>query len=253
VNNIIALLKTEVADRQRKNPNYSLRAFAKWLGVSPAQLSQVLSGKRPITLAMAKRVSEKLSLSPAEKVDFLASRWPEIIESSAQTSRQLLPDDKFRLISDWFHMAILSLTHLPSAKADPRWIAQQLGISVQQANEALVRLQRLGLVVLKPKFKTVPAALEILSDVPSAAIQKFHKQILNVASEKLETVPLKAREFQSITLAINPSKLPMARKLILEALQKIEQTLETGPAREVYNLSLQLFPLTPISNQESEK
>src|SRR4051812_37048819 len=49
-----------------KNPSFSIRAFAKRLGVSPTTLSLLLSGRRRISPKLAASLVDRLDLSPAE-------------------------------------------------------------------------------------------------------------------------------------------------------------------------------------------
>lgn len=245
--NVAQLLREELRQRQTRNPNFSLRAFARWLQLSPAHLSQVMSGKRPVTLRMAEKIVSRLGLSPVERLHFLKSTLPGWVEDDAHLPTgpdRVLPEDRFRLIADWYHFAILSLCKLPGAQSDPRWIARRLGISQSQASEATARLERMGLLQLKPNFKQIGDPLRVTSEVPSEAIRKFHKQTLALATEKIDTVEAGRRDLNAITMSINASKLPLARKLIDECLSKVSAVLETGTATDVYTLSMQLFPLT---------
>ena len=231
----------------------SLRAFARWLQLSPAQLSQMMSGKRPVTLTMMQKIANRLGLSPAERLHYMKASLPDWVEgansAAASDSSVALPEDRFRLIADWYHFAILSLSQVSGSQGDPRWIARRLGISQTQAREALDRLVRLNLIQLKPHFKSVGDPLRVSSEVSSEAIRKFHKQTLALAMEKMDTVETALREFQAMTMAVNVNKLPIARKLIDEALTKISNALETGAASEVYTLSVQLFPVTQIKGE----
>ena len=55
-------LAKELKERQLRNPGYSLRSFARDLGLSPAALSQVMSGKRHFSKGNAEKVISALSL-----------------------------------------------------------------------------------------------------------------------------------------------------------------------------------------------
>ncbi|MGH1469518.1 MAG: helix-turn-helix domain-containing protein, partial [Bdellovibrionales bacterium] len=61
------LLKKEYAGKKGRNPAYSLRAFAKHLGLSPGTLSELISEKRPVTLKTAQKVLGRLDISNDEK------------------------------------------------------------------------------------------------------------------------------------------------------------------------------------------
>ncbi len=66
-----------------------------------------------------------------------------------------------------------------------------------------------------------------------------------MALKAIDEVPFEARENTSITMAIDPSLLPKARKLIREFRRNICNILQAGNKKEnVYHLSIALIPAT---------
>lgn len=57
------VLKNELVQRQERNSLYSLRSFARDLGISPSRLSEIFNHKQGISLSWAKKISEKINLS----------------------------------------------------------------------------------------------------------------------------------------------------------------------------------------------
>lgn len=246
-------LKSEFTKRKTKNPNFSVRAFARWLELSPAQVSQVMSGKRPLTLKALEKINKKLDISPFEKqtlVDSLVSNTskkitPTSLLEEQQTFRSL-SEDQFKLMADWYHVAILGLTRLPNAKPDPRWIARKLNISAEDANEALQRLLRLNIIEVSPQFKQIGDPIKIISEIPSAAIRRYHKQTLALASEKVETIENSMKNFDSLCIAINSKDIPQLKNHIDRFLNQIQKFSDKSKPDHVYNLNLQLYPLTNL-------
>lgn len=246
------LLTSEFDKRKKRNANFSLRSFAKWLGISPAQLSQMMTGKRPITLNTLKKITDRLGLSPLEKKNLLHSILKDKdSEPVVETKMRQMQEDEFRLISDWFHFAILILSQVKGANPDPRWIARRLGIGVAEAHQALLRLERLGVIQTKPVFKQLGDPISVLSSVPSDAIRKYHKQLLGLAMEKIETVPVHQREFQSISIPLSPKNIGIYKKAMDDFLEQVSHMTEDYPGSEIYHMNVQLFPATLI--KESEK
>jgi len=246
-------LKSEFTKRKTKNPNFSVRAFARWLELSPAQVSQVMSGKRPLTLKALEKINKKLDISPFEKqtlVDSLVGNSSKIHNLTSLTVEQQsfrsLSEDQFKLMADWYHVAILSLTRIPDAKADPRWIARKLNISVEDASEALQRLLRLGIVETAPKFRQIGDPLKVISEVPSSAIRRYHKQNLALASEKVETIENSMKNFESLCIAISIKDIPQLKTHIDRFLNQIQKFSDKSKPDHVYNLNLQLFPITNL-------
>lgn len=74
-------MKEQLQRRQALNSRYSLRSFAKKIGLSPSKLSELLSGKKRLSAARAGEVAEKLGLSGKERELFVLSAR---LESSAK-------------------------------------------------------------------------------------------------------------------------------------------------------------------------
>src|SRR5450759_3159817 len=71
--------------RKQKNQTYSLRAFARDLGMSQALLSLVLNGQRPLTLRQAHKIAALLQLSPGEEKKFIESALNALPENARIT------------------------------------------------------------------------------------------------------------------------------------------------------------------------
>ncbi|MGE0173451.1 MAG: hypothetical protein AB7T49_11710 [Oligoflexales bacterium] len=68
------------------NPSYSLRAFAKFLGMQPSKVSEVLSNKKGVSLVKARELCKKLRLSHEMQRIFELS----VIEQHARTAKERL-------------------------------------------------------------------------------------------------------------------------------------------------------------------
>jgi uncharacterized protein (TIGR02147 family) len=255
VNPQLFLIET-LKNAKQRNPMFSLRAFAKQLMVSPAHLSQLLSGKRPMTLRVALKVAEKFDLTPLERAQLLqlaGNRRSGKQRREAQDFRYL-ESKEFHLISDWYYFAILSLGELKDNEASAAWIAKRLGLTFLQAREAYERLKDLGFLVEENgKFKQSGTPLHSTRDVASTALRKFHKQHLELAQDRLETVSVEMREYSTMTMAVSRKKMKTAKKMIHEFKTKLCQYLESEAVDDVYTLAIQLFPLTNINQQEGSR
>jgi uncharacterized protein (TIGR02147 family) len=227
-------IESELARRIQRNPRYSLRSFAKSLGISHTLLSLVLSGKRPIS----KKLREKLE-------DYFGV-IPEIPEAAAPSEYHQISLDTFAILSDWQHYAILNLMETPQAKFEERWISQRLGITRAEAGIAILRLKRLGLMKLaNGKWKRNSAPLKVENNISTADTRRYQHQVLEKAAESLENDPFEARDFSSMVLAMDPKQIPYARKKIQEFRRSLTKDLEArGPRSEVYHLAVQIYPVS---------
>lgn len=249
------LLVKELTDRKDKNPLFSLRAFARQLKISPAQLSLLINGKKKLSSKLAQHLIEQLNLNTSEALDLIDHINPIKQKlKSPKTELQILSEEEFNLISDWVHFAILELAGLKRNKASSRWIASELSIDPTRALGALQRLQRLGLLkVVDGRMQKTTKPVTTSSEIPSYAIRSFHKQNLDLAKEKIDSIPVELREFTSITTTVNLKNLKRIKRLINEFKHRMSEELEEGSATEVYTLAIQLFPLSKVENRESKK
>jgi uncharacterized protein (TIGR02147 family) len=256
-------LQEELERRCEKNPRYSLRAFAKALGFEATVVSQIISGKRVPSLRTAQKLLSALGLPPDEEQHFLAS-LAEVhrsrgLERLSPFFKKFKADfapqrelalDLFRVIADWYHYAILALSLTDGFKSNPQWIAAELGISEAQTKIAIDRLLKLGLLVerdgaLKSSTEGFTTADK---QITHAALKRHQKQILEKAIESLENDPVDSRSMTSMTMAVDPAKIPTAKQMVEEFTQRLMQFLESGKQSQVYELGITLFPLQKRRN-----
>jgi uncharacterized protein (TIGR02147 family) len=152
------ILLGELETRCTHRPRYSLRAFARDLQMSPSRLSGVLTGKFGLSREAAELIAKRLGYSKDE-----TTRFCDLVEARharGKVKRDLARErisktkgfyknvglDGFKLISDWYHFAIMELSLVEGFKSDAKWIAKRLGISIHEVTAAIERLKRLDLV-----------------------------------------------------------------------------------------------------------
>ena len=233
---------------QKNNSRFSLRAYAKRIGVSAGALSAMLNGKRVITKKMALKFADKLSLDPQEKSEIINSFQNSATQKKNAVNYLKLTTDQFRVIADWEHFGILSLLKTKNFQSNPQWIASRLGISVIKVNQAITRLVDLKLVSKNSKgvLSRTKNNFRTSDDIVDSCLQKANDVTLDLARQSLYRDGIKDRDFSSITFAINPKKLAEAKAAIRQCQDDLALLLETAPCTEVYRFSCQLYPLSVL-------
>ncbi len=246
-------LNETFTETQGKNPLFSLRAFARRLELSPSALSEILKGKRRVSKKMALRVVENLGL-PRSESERLLGLFPERPSRKKHNGAYLsplveLPRDQYQLISDWYHFAILSLAELPGSRMNSIWVSGRLNITVENAEAALERLERLELLKRDDQGNLRTTGLEYSTsdEIPETSLRKAHSANFELARQSLERDSLDLRDFTAVTLAIDVSRMPAAKKMIREFQDRLAAYLEGGVKNEVYKICVQFFPLTVSS------
>lgn len=259
---VVKILTEILNARQKKNSSYSKTALAKDMGISQSLLSMILGGKRPLTIAQAKKSSILLRLSDHQERTLIEASICASDNSSRVRARleeqerireanraRSLEFDHFYSIAKWFHMPILALVTTKDFKNKPAWIARKLGISIDEAREAVSRLIRLGLLVEEGKIlKLVNQRNELTAKKSEAAIREHHVQMMKRAEETMfantDDASWMVREISSLSLAIDPDKVPEAKALVKKFKEELTRLMTEGEIRKVYQLNVQLFPLT---------
>ncbi len=238
-------LMDQFSQKKVRNPSYSLRAFARDLGISPTCLSEVLAKKRDLSKKNVLRVSDRLALTPRQTNSLLAQAGLKADKQLEKEEFFQLSEDTFAVISDWYYFAIIDLCKMKIQSAGATDIAKRLGISKLEAKNAIARLKRLELIEEKNGSLTATSTtLSTTRDIPSSAIRKYHKQNLNLAEKSIDVDPVGLREFSSITIPADLSRLKEAKDMIMDFKRKLARFLETNNSAEVYTWAIQLFPVS---------
>ena len=246
-------LQNELLARLKNNPMFSLRAFSKVLGLESSSLSQILRGKRTLTDKMCLRIGEKLAISPAD-IHYLMGK-SERPEEKSFIGFIEIETEKFKVITDWYHYAILELIHLPHFQGEAGWISKVLDLSIHQTNDALRRLMRLGFLEITNDGKwrdKLGDANNAGNEFTHTAFRNLQKQILSKGIEALDKIPYDERIQTSMTLPVSQQKLTEAKKKILSFIDELNEFLREDEQRdEVYHMSFSLYPVSQSQNKGS--
>ncbi|MGZ3748910.1 MAG: TIGR02147 family protein [Pseudobdellovibrionaceae bacterium] len=247
-------LGDELASRCERNPNYSLRSFAKSLDISPSALSALLKGKRPFTHKMKMKLGLKMGLELKEIENLISSHHGNRsrVDASDSPQYQQITTDTFSIISQPHHYALLELVKTQDFIWDDQWISERLDISVFEVRFAAERLERIGLLARDEHgvlYDTTNGFSSDLKDgLTSEAQKRFQQKAHGKAISAIENIPLEYRDNTSITMAFNMEDLPKAKKLIKEFRRNFCEKLEAkSHLDQVYQLTISFIPLSNIS------
>ena len=257
----VKILLREFRSRADRNSLYSLRAFARDAGLSAAQTSQILAGKKGISAKAALKVSENLGLSLQERDLVVASAT--VTHSRSKKSQALAAvslrkltakhreikrskNNELAVANKWLHYAFLELLEHKNASSDIHWLAKKLGVSSTLIKSIVRDLIGLGWInETQGRFQSNHLESDTTSDEPSRVIRELHQSFLNKAEQSLQLDPVTQREFINMTFAFSQTKLADAkeelRRFQLEFAEKFYDTLDAKDS--VYQLSIQFFRL----------
>ncbi len=256
----LVILRNEFERRVTRNKSYSLRAYARDLGFSPAALSSVLNLKKGLSEKKASEITARLGLSKKEKEFFVLSVISQHSRSSLKRKNALekvkqerlrqariskIESGDFASLQSWYSLALLEMMELPSCTHKLEWFAKKLALNSIIVKGALERLAKAGLVSFKNgKYRPLTTESVTEVDVPSQAIKKFHAELLKKAEAALFFDPVLEREFLNMTVAFPSTEIEEAKQVIREFQEAFAQRFYHDTLHKkdsVYQLSLQFF------------
>lgn len=245
------VLEREFTSRRTRRPSYSLRQYARSIGIDPSNLQKILNGQRKLGKSAAEKLIERLPLEPSEKMRLFAKSVgrPDARKLKSKNF-QNLEEDRFAVIADWWHYGILEYLSLESSVHTPQGVSKALGISSLEAKEALDRLVRVNLLSMDPDTARYADQTEGFTSTLSVqrsgeAFRKLQKQILELAIRAMDSTPYSARDQSSMTMAFDPEKMEEVRALIKNFRRKLCSYADKQEKKSVYQLSISFFPVVP--------
>lgn len=251
--------------------------FARSLDRSEAWLSMVLKGRRALDPEMVEPVASALRLDATQTAYFAAlvdlhsrsTRSRRLAWATVQATQRhvaasgaLDADVAIQLLSRWYVSAILELAACDGFRADPRWIARTLvpPIGPVEAEEALTLMLRVGVLVpddaggLRPDSSRTWSPHMLPRGAVSSAVREHHRTMLAIAAAAIDQAVSNERHVSSATFALPESVYgelvarlrEMERELAVVAGQRPE------PANRVYQLGIQLFPVSLYTDTEDQ-
>ena len=250
-----AFLQAELARRCARNARYSLRAFANFLDMDHATLSQMLRGKRAISAASMRRLGARLGLSAGD-----IDRYVAIEQSLAKTIAQQgasreLAQDALSLLGQWYPAAILELMRLKEFRPDARWIARMLSIEIDEVQLALHQLTRLGFLRMTSATQwddLTGGNLHGEEEFTLHAIEALAARSRALQLDSARQGGMAPRHHSSSTVAVRRDQ---AAALIARAssfLAELAASVDQQPADVLYRVELHCFPLTATPSQDDD-
>lgn len=239
--------------RRAGHRHYSKRIFAQDLGISSGRLTTLLNSENIPSPKVLQRIKIALEMTDSE-AQFLEELVQKMKTLRVQTRdcHIVLKESDLDVICDWVPFAILSLMETANFKLLPEEIAPRLGVDLMRIENALAQLRNLMLIVEENgMWISSKAKITTTTDIPSNKIIASHLQKLELASAKIKQVPMKLRNYSSITFPADLNTMTKAKTLTIKYQKELAELMQTSKATEVYCLNVQLFPLTTTPKENT--
>jgi uncharacterized protein (TIGR02147 family) len=252
----------------RRQTGFSLRWFARRAGFKAHNIMQlVITGKRNLTLESIAKFSRGLGLSDEQGQYFedlvllnqandLKTRtkyYRKLIEYRDRRNAIPFEASQYRFFRHWLAPVLYEMTRLKDFKPDPRWIAScfEPALSPEEAAAVISDLVNSGFLAIRPdgSLACLPLRLDTGDNISDMNLFSYHEQALGKAADALHWLDAAARHYLVITSAGSSDMLHRLRQVASKFENEVWTVLddEQAPRDEVYQVSLQIFPV--LGNQ----
>lgn len=250
---LVDILKSELANRKKRNPNYSLRSYAKSLSLSSGPLSEILTGTRVWNFSTdwAMNVLNKIQVDSIKRKQILLAMG--YIEG-AETSKIEPSKIESKIFDDWKYFAVLMAYDFPEPRNQIKSIANYFQLNLDTVVNISKDLESLGWIEkTESGFKKTKNQISFSSTMPNRNIQNFHRSHLDLAKSALDSLPVDSRDFQSLTYVGSKENFEKVKIEIQDLLKKIPIIANSGKDNDdVYRIGIQTFPMKSLKSEKSK-
>lgn len=238
--NFATYLEKEFLERKGRNPSYSLRAFAKLLGIDQSTLSKYFTGSRDMSWSIRHQCLEKLGASESIIAQFAEERRTLLSEYIE------LEESLLEMVGDWKCWGVLEYFKIDN-NATAEFLAQRFHVSLEEMESIITQLIKLGFIQRDQNtFKLLrPNNSWVDGSKTSDARKMLQKKLTMLSLLAIDEVAIDSRYHGSLTVAVDKKRLPEIKKKIMAFQSELGQYIQKRSSmNEVYQLTLSFFPLT---------
>ncbi len=262
-----AYLKDYYAFRKDGRRGYSYRSFSKAAGFSsPNFLKLVIEGQRNVGPEALENFVRALRFKPQmadyfralvrmnqAKTDEEKQHWfEELRRLIPNAKRRLLEAEGLKYLSHWLYPVIREMVSLPEFRDDPYWIARRINgpATIPEISSALQFLKKEGYIQRRDDGTWEQQDNMVISsdEVKSLAIRNYHRQMVDLAKETLDILPVEEREFGALTFILPEEALDELKFRLKSFRQELHswavQAAQDTRKDTVVQLNFQMFPHT---------
>lgn len=264
-------LKDAYEARRAANANFSYRFIAAKVGfASPGFFTNVLKGKKDISLKLAHKFAELFKLGRKEKEYFellvLFNKATGNGEKKEYLDRLLalrgshvkkVEAHQYEYFEKWHYSAVREALALHPFRGDYRALAALINppISVADAKKAVELLERLGLVKPGPDgvYERTDAVISAGDEISKVLLNAYQVQAMDLAKHALDHLPSGTRNFSTLTLSVSgPTYSAMVEELRSFRRKLLEMANTSQDPDRIYQMNFHVFPLTALPAQPAQ-
>ena len=253
---------------------WSYVQFTKSVGLGQCNtMLLVIQGKRNLSKDSIKKISKALgvvgvkreyleclvTLQVAKDESERANILEELWKIRAKAMGEQFSGKKLQFFSDWIHVAVLEILRLKEDISTEEQLLKRIRhkVRLDRVKKSVVLLKELGMIEKEHDtgfLKVTTQSISTGSEVRGLVFLLYHRQVIELALTSLTQDLAAKRDISAITIPINVSQLAEVKELTKNFRRQLAKLSEAADsAEEVYQVNIQVFPLTQKGENENDK
>ena len=165
----------------------------------------------------------------------------------------------YRYFQKWYYVAIRSLIDIYKFKGNYKSLAQQLNppITAPEAKEAITLLEKLKFIKKGTDgvYKVTDSHVSTPEKWQDLTVSTYQKETIKMSALSIDRDPKETRDISTITMSLNKECFEDIKEIIRECriaiIKRVDQIPDDQRNDRVYQLNLQLIPLSKIKKNHS--
>ncbi len=245
---ISKILNDELRLRKSKNQRYSMRSFARFLGIDSTALSRILNEERLPSPRTSLKILKAMDLWTPDNTARLKANAKNLRSRHRDLLMNSFENDLFETLFEAHHIYVLTslcLNGLSKSRLISH-LSKNCGISEVRFKQVTEDLKAIGAIIEEDRKLKVVYKNKSTIPLPftSEKRKKLQQEFLALASEAIDNFSMEERDNSTLTVAISRQDLPKIRKVLRESHIKINRISESRKVRDaVYNICLAAYPV----------
>lgn len=247
----------------KENSKISYRKISSEMGFSsPNYFQQIINEKRPLKLTNIPALAKLLELNPEERKYFrLLVEYDQCVERDERVKilqelefcrrndkAIMLNEEFYDFFSLWYIPVVWELCVHPKCES-LEWIAKHVRpkINMKQVKKALEVLQTLNLVSATSnlKWQRKEASLTTDSSLDSRALHEYHRNVIHLAEDALDTMSTDKRLILSAMVGASSTHLKMINQKLEDLWKEVVESVPLDEkVEQVFQCNIQFFPIS---------
>ncbi len=252
------------ADQKSRYSYFSNRFFCKKAGISsPSLLKEVIDGKRNLTEKTIPKFIKGLGLTENSGKYFRAlvlfnqskghtekQQYLDLMHKlSREVKQQVIPVDHYAYYSKWYNPVIRELACILNWNNNYKTLATSVNpsITVQEARDSIALLIKIGFIEKTEDNNYIQKTPAITTgqEITSEGVRSLNKRLSILGTAAIENFSPEERDITSLTIGLNHKNYTLIKEEIKEFKKRIIRIVDGDNKPDmVYNINLQLFPLS---------